>query len=149
MSDIIFRLADESDRESFLEMAREFYSSEAVLGDIPEAYHVNAFNEAMRSGDYLVLYIFDCLGKSAGYGLLNKMFTHESGGLTLWIEELYVRAQYQGNGAGNKFLKFVEESYPANRYRLETEPDNLRAAKLYERLGYKKLDYVSMIKDSE
>ena len=35
------------------------------------------------------------------------------------------------------------------RFRLEVEEDNTRAAALYERLGYKPLDYKQMIKEFE
>ena len=34
-----------------------------------------------------------------------------------------------------------------DRIRLEVEEENTRAASLYERLGYEKLDYKQMIKD--
>ena len=33
------------------------------------------------------------------------------------------------------------------RFRLEVEPDNIRAAALYERMGYKYLGYRQMVKE--
>ena len=49
-------------------------------------------------------------------------------------------------GLGKAFFKYMEENYPAARYRLEIEPENLRAKKLYSSLGYKELPYAQMIK---
>ena len=40
------------------------------------------------------------------------------------------------------------ENYPAARHRLEVEPDNVRAKKLYSSLGYRELPYGQMIKGS-
>ena len=43
-------------------------------------------------------------------------------------------------------MKYIEKHFPAPRYRLEIEPDNDKARKLYERLGYKFLPYEQMLK---
>ena len=40
-------------------------------------------------------------------------------------------------------LEFVKESIPARRYRLETEPENARAAALYRRHGFEHFEYVN------
>ena len=40
------------DREIFLSLSREFYTSDAVLHPIPEDYHTAAFEEMMRSDVY-------------------------------------------------------------------------------------------------
>ena len=54
---------------------------------------------------------------------------------------------YQGKGLGSFFFRFVEENRPAARYRLEVEPENTGAVRLYERLGYRALPYAQMIKE--
>lgn len=142
-----FRRISLNDREEFIKMSKEFYSSEAVLSDIDPKFHENAFDELMRSDEYLVCYIFESGSDIVGYGLLNKMFTHEVGGLTVWIEELYVRDGFRGHGIGGQFLRFVESEIPAKRYRLETEPENEGACALYSRHGYSRLGYDQMYKD--
>lgn len=145
----IIRRINESDRESFLEMSREFYLSDAVLHEIPNSYHERAFDELMRSGDYLICYIFEKDGAAVGYAMLNKMFMHECGGIVLWVEELYIRESCRGMGLGHEFFSFLEQNESASRYRLEVEPENLRARSLYERLGYETLPYMQMIKDNK
>ena len=67
--------------------------------------------------------------------------------MVVWIEELYLRPDFRSHGIGSEFFAFLEQEHPAARYRLEIEPDNERAAKLYRSRGYEVLPYVQMIKD--
>lgn len=135
-----------SDKEMFIEMSREFYHSPAVLHDIDEKNHFAAFDELMRSDVYLEGFILELSGETAGYALLNKMYSREAGGAVVWVEELYVRPEFQGHGVGSAFFEYLEKTVPAARYRLEIEPDNLRAKALYERMGYEVLTYEQMYK---
>lgn len=136
------------DREEFLSLSRDFYRSAAVLHEIDESCHIHAFDEMMRSDEYLLGYLLKCDGKTAGYAVLNKMFMREVGGTVVWIEELYITPPFQGKGLGSAFFAWLEQNVPAVRYRLEAEPDNARAMALYKRLGYEVLPYVQMIKDA-
>ena len=145
-NDFKIRKIEAKDKEAFLAMSRDFYASDAVLHNISEEYHESCFAELMRSTDYARAYILECAGKTAGYALLSLSYSREAGGLCLWIEELYVLPQYQGRGAAHVFFKWLEENIPAARYRLETEPDNHKAKKLYKSLGYYPLDYEQFIK---
>lgn len=146
---INFRTIEEKDRELFYTLSEEFYNSPAVLAPIKKEYHENAFDELMRSRDYLECYIIEYDGVAAGFGLLNIAYCHEAGGKIVWIEELYIREKFRSHGIGRKFFAFVEENHPAKRYRLEVEKENERAVKLYKNLGYDFLEYDQMIKDVE
>ncbi len=145
----MFRKIKPEDREEFLRMGREFYDSAAVLNTIPERYHAQTFDELMRSDVYAECYIFEQNGCIAGYAMLNKTFNHEVGGTVVWLEELYVRPEFQGGGLGSAFLDWLPQNIPAARYRLETEPENERASALYTRKGYKPLGYCQMILDTD
>ena len=147
MSELNVRKITQKDKEEFLRMSHEFYRSDAVLHEIEEKCHLNAFDEMMRSDTYLMGYLLECDGQTAGYAVLNKMFMREVGGVVVWTEELYILPEYQGKGLGSAFFKWLEKNVPAARYRLEAEPDNIRAMALYKRLGYEVLPYVQMIKE--
>ena len=145
--DFRFRVADACDKRAFLEMSREFYSSDAVLHAVDPSFHEKAFAELLRSGTYLTCFVFECGDRVAGYALLSKMFSREAGGMVVWIEEIYVRSAFRGRGVGGAFFAWLRANVPAIRYRLEVEPSNERAQSLYRRLGFSELPYVQMVLD--
>lgn len=136
------------DEALFLAMSAEFYASDAVLHDVPAEYHRRCFDELMRSEDYARGFMLLHDGLEAGYALLSISYSREAGGRCVWIEELYLRPEYRGQGGAHFFFDWLEEHIPAARYRLETEPDNYAAKKLYCSLGYVPLDYEQLIKGS-
>ena len=136
------------DREVYIKLATEFYNSDAVISSIPRENIIITFNEMLSSNNYAEGFLLECDDKIVGYALLAKTFSQEAGGLTIWIEELYVRKEYRGRGLGSEFFEFLEKNFPAARYRLEIEPDNERAISLYEKWGFKPLHYGQMIKQN-
>ena len=126
-------------------MAHEFYHSPAVLEPVPDEYFERTFEELMRSDVYAEAYIFEHEGTTAGYALLAKTYSQEAGGLCVWIEELYLKPEYRNARLGGEFLEYVKRAVPAARYRLETEPENERAAALYRRHSFRQLGYISYI----
>jgi ribosomal protein S18 acetylase RimI-like enzyme len=148
MNELTFRPITAADETDFYTMAEEFYHSDAVLHPIPAEYHRRAFAEMMRSGQYLSGYIFTDGDNTAGFAVTNRMMQHEAGGMMVWVEDLYIRPAYRGQGLGSRFLAWLEEQLrgDAVMLRLETEPENERAQELYYRLGYENLNYLQMIK---
>lgn len=144
---IEIRALNAADRELFLSLQKEFYHSDAVLHPIPDNCYANNFAELIRSDVYLMCYFFEVDGKNAGYALLSRSYSPEAGGIVIWIEELYVLPEYRSMGVGSRFFAFLEKELPAARYRLEVEPDNEGAKRLYGRQGYESLPYLQMIKD--
>ena len=140
----MFRKLQMSDREVYLKMVEEFYHSDAVLHPVPVEYHINTFNEIMRSDEYLECYMLEDEGEAVGFALLSKSFSPEVGGPIVWVEEIYIR-----EGIGKAFFAFMHEIIPAARYRLEIEPDNKRAEALYSSMGYTELAYKQMVRDTD
>ena len=87
----MFRNAEEKDFALYMELAPEFYHSPAVMHPIPAQYMENTFREAMRSDVYIILRIIEVDGEAAGYAILSRSFSPESGSPICWIEELYIR----------------------------------------------------------
>ena len=145
----MIRRLTENDRKIYIEMAREFYHSDAVLHPIPDEYFVRTVEEALRSDVYAEIFLFECDEEAAGYGMIAKTFSQEAGGYVWWIEEIYIREKFRSRGLGREFFRYLEDKKgkDVTRLRLEVEAENTRAVSLYERLGYEVLDYVQMVKD--
>ena len=133
-----------------LDMFDEFYHSPGVLHAVPKSHFERTLNEVYSGSPFIDCYIFEQDGKAVGYGQLSLTYSNEAGGICVWIEEIYVRPAFQGKGLGSEFLNFVKNEYKnAARLRLEIEPDNDGARKLYRRMGFSELEYQSMIIDKE
>ena len=136
-----------NDRDAYLRMAHDFYHSPAVLKPVPDAYLERSFDEMMRSDVYMRGLIFEMDGNVAGYAVISKTYSQEAGGKVAWIEEIYILDRYRGRGLAHGFFADLYTIEPAARYRLETEPENLRAKRLYERLGFTQLGYEQLVMD--
>ena len=146
----MIRPLQNSDRALFLELTKEFYHSPAVLHEVPTAYFLNNFDEALSDSPFLKGYILELDGKPVGFALLSFTYAAEVGGRQVMIEEIYLREQARGAGLGKEFFRFVEEAFPdCRRQRLEVTEENAGARRLYERLGFQPLDYLQMVKDRE
>ena len=139
------------DRETYLTLCREFYHSDAVLHPVPEQHFERTFDVYMAGSPFVKAFMLEEEGCPAGYGLLAVTFSQEAGGECWWLEELYLRPEYQGRGLGGAFLRYVRENCPASvkRLRLELEPENRDARRLYERMGFRSLGYDQMVLELE
>ena len=64
----MIRRFTENDRETYIEMAGEFYHSDAVLHPIPDEYFARTVEEALRSDSYAEIFLFECGGETAEIG---------------------------------------------------------------------------------
>ena len=121
----MIRSISEKDRELYLQLTEEFYHSAAVLHAVPRTYMEKTFEEITSSGVYAEGF-FICDGEEVcGYALISR-----------------------GKGLGKEFFSFFKKKYAsAWRLRLEVEPDNVKAQKLYESLGFQELGYKQMVCD--
>lgn len=137
------------DKEEVLAMMAEFYRSDAVLRTVPQSNFEKTW-ELLLSGERAAdAYLAEQDGEAAGYALLSLGWSNEAGGLTVWLEEIYIRPQFRGAGAGRQLIARVFHDYAgrAVRFRLETEESNGGARKLYRSLGFHNLPYLQMVVD--
>lgn len=141
----MFREIQKKDEQEFLAMEQAFYGGAAVLHAIPQAYMRRTFEEVTSGSPYAKCYLFEEEGKICGYGLLSFTYSNEVGGRVVLLEEIYIKDEFRGKGIGSRFIQFVINQHPAERYRLEVSEENRRAEQLYERLGFQCLPYRQMV----
>ncbi|MBQ7624621.1 MAG: GNAT family N-acetyltransferase [Clostridia bacterium] len=135
------------DRKEYLKMAEDFYSSPAVLHPVPRENFARCFEKLLSNTPLAEGYIIEKDGKTAGYAVTSLTYSQEAGGEVLWLEELYIKPEYRGQGLGTEYFDYILKTPGIARFRLEIEPDNEKAIKLYSRLGFKRFPYGQMIKE--
>ena len=137
------------DKAVYLQMARNFYQSDAVLSPIPSSYIELTFDTILSGTPFASAYLFEEQGVVCGYALLAHTWSQEAGGEVLWVEEIYVKPEYRGKGVGKEFFAFLENRYgkQIKRLRLEVEKENEGAVALYQSQGFSFFPYEQMKKD--
>ena len=100
----------------------------------------------MNDSPYLEGYIFERDEVVLGYAMVAKSFSTEFGKPCMWIEDLYFKPEYRGQGLGQAFFRYIDETYPNVVLRLEVEEENERAIHVYEKNGFAVLPYMEMKK---
>ncbi|NLC32959.1 MAG: GNAT family N-acetyltransferase [Clostridiales bacterium] len=146
----MIRKIELKDRHDYEEMAREFYSSEAVVSDVPDKSISDTFEEIINSSPFIQGYMLISQDQGiAGYALVAKSYSQEAGGKVLWLEESFIKPSCRSQGLAFEFLTFMKEELTGNmkRIRLEVEGGNENALALYRRNGFEKLPYMQLIID--
>ena len=128
------------------EMMRVFYASPAVLSNGSEEIFEHDVDACISGSPYLEGYVFENDGALLGYAMAAKSFSTEFGKPCIWIEDLYIKPESRGLGLGAAFLRYIQDSYPGAVFRLEAEPENEGALKLYEKMGFEVLPYTELKK---
>ena len=136
------------DREDYIRFSTEFYNSSAVDKPVPREHFEQGFDEMMRPDVYVQGYMLVCDGNNVGYCVTMKTYSVEAGGITIWIDELFVLEEYRSKGLGRELFKYIEENgdKKLRRIRLEVELENGRAISLYKKMGFEPAPYDGMWK---
>lgn len=143
----MIRKIQKSNRNEYIKMAEDFYSSSAVSHKIPSENFENAFNTALKDDTYIRIYILEYDSITAGYASIAVTYTTEGGGLTLWLDELYIKEQYRGKGLGSELIAYLKTDVNVKRIRIEITPENSGAERLYKSLDFCNCDYRQLIWD--
>ena len=145
----MWRLASESDDDVLVEMCHGLYREDpgALPGDarhLPETLAV--FRRDPWRGRALVLEVGE---EVVGYAILVAFWSSFLGGEVCEVDELYVTPDFRGRGHGTALFAAIERGDvwpgPVVAVALGITPDNTRARRLYERLGFVAAG-VSMVK---
>jgi len=75
----------------------------------------------------------------AGYALLVNFWSNEWGGNVLFLDEIYLKPEFRGQGIGRNFIGYlIEKKYNrSTAIQLEVAPTNKKARALYVDIGFK------------
>lgn len=99
----------------------------------------NTIESLFNHSDRGTIIVFENDNVIIGYSLLINFWSNEYKGNILYIDEIYVLPEYRSQGIGSRFVKYIINS-KFNNYvalHLEVSPQNKKAKKLYEQLGFK------------
>ena len=78
----------------------------------------------MRSRAYADGCMLEEDGESVGFGLVAKTWSREAGGMTLWLEELFILPQYRSRGLGSALvLEFLLYYLTKPKYQLKVREE--------------------------
>lgn len=129
--------ANISDIPDLCQMMKDFYAIDLYPFD--EKITTDNFVRFINSNNYGECFKIVFEGQIAGYIILVKYFSFEFGGEILFLDELYLKSEFQGKSLGKKALEFVKNYSAENNFKvvlLEIENHNDRAKKLYEHYGF-------------
>ena len=137
------------DQQAYYAMAESFYQSDAAISEIKRIQLEHTFQEIMKGSPYIKGKML-CEGDTiVGYALLVFSWSCEYDGIMVTVDELFIKDSYRSKRYGSAFFKWLEKTYVIDdySYSLEVNPQNPRAKKLYERLGYRSCPYIQMVKE--
>ncbi|BAZ48534.1 putative acetyltransferase [Nostoc sp. NIES-4103] len=145
---IHFKLAENIDIEALLILIQELYE---VDGYIPFNRVVarNALIQLLNDKSMGRVWLIQYESQAIGYVVLTLGYSLEYGGRDAFIDELYIQANYQGQGIGKQTIKFLEEvciSLNVQALHLEVERENTSAQSFYRRVGFEDHDRYLMTK---
>ena len=143
---IICRPMTPADADAVYTMMRDFYTSPAVATDGSDAIYRADIAACLDADTPLTGYVFCLDGACVGYAMTAQSFSTEYGRPCLWIEDLYLRPEARGQGAGRRFFEQLAAAHPDAVLRLEAETENAPAVHLYRSVGFEQVPYLELWK---
>lgn len=144
---ISFKIADDSDTEILVQFIREFHEIEHLPFDDST---IRCLLAKLLNDDSLGrVWLIQLGSESIGYIVLVFGYSLEFLGRDAFVDELYIRERYRGQGLGTRALQFVQEvspSFDIQAIHLEVDRINTAAQGLYRKMGFVEHDRYLMTK---
>lgn len=134
---IRYRRADMLNLDRLLVLVSEFYAFEHLVFDLAKARKV--LTDLIQNEEYGRIWLIMLDDVLIGYVVITLGYSVEYHGCDAFVDELFLREPYRGQGVGTQTLTFLEvecRQLKVKALHLEVLPENRRAYDLYHRLGY-------------
>jgi len=141
-----FKIANTSDTETLVELIQEFYEVEHLPFDDNTT---RALAKILNDDSLGRVWLIQDGNDAIGYIVLTLGYSLEFRGRDAFIDELYIRESYRGQGVGTNTLQFVEDVCPSlgiEALHLEVDRRNTVAQSLYRKVGFGDHDRYLMTK---
>ena len=141
MNGVILNEAGTEDIEILVALMREFYAEANYSLDLTRARE--SFEQLQRQPALGRAFIVNAGSEVAGYLVLTLTFSMEYGGLSAFLDDLYIRPHFRGKRVGTAALAWLEEcarSLDVRAIHLEVGRDNAPGLSLYRSAGFKDND---------
>ncbi|MEZ4668763.1 MAG: GNAT family N-acetyltransferase [Anaerolineae bacterium] len=132
-----FQLASPTDLEILLPLMGEYYNFEGIVFDDAKARR--AMGGLLADARYGLAWIIRVDNAVAGYMVVCFGYGLESGGRDAFIDELYLRPSFRGQGIGTQAMKIMIEAcriHGVHVVYLEVGPENELAIRYYAKAGF-------------
>ena len=147
MTEANFKIAERSDTQTLVEFIQEFYEFEQLKFD--ESIVRTALANILHDDSLGRVWLIQHGDEAIGYVVLTFGYSLEFRGRDAFIDELYIRESYRGQGVGMSVIQFIETICPSlgiQALHLEVEQKNTAAQNLYRKVGFKDHDRYLMTK---
>lgn len=132
-----YRPISENDIAILIEMMQEFYAIDGYPMDVERSTLL--FRKFIREENLGKAWLIESDGIVSGYAILTFIFSFEFGGNIAFVDELYIKEAFRGEGIGRQsvdFLKSEAKKLDLKILYLEVEHHNSNAKKLYLDKGF-------------
>lgn len=132
-----YKAASAADIESLVAMMRDFYAIDGYPMD-PEKSKL-LLGEFIGNESLGKCWLIEKEGETAGYVILTYIFSFEFGGRLAFVDELYIKEAFRGQGTGKNAIGFIQSEAKKTGLKLlylEVEHHNSNARKLYIDKGF-------------
>ena len=103
---MFIRKMENRDAEEVFGMMRKFYDSPAVFHTSSDAVLRKDIEDCISDMPLVEGFVFEEDEKLLGYAMTALNYTTEYGGISVWIEDIYLKPEARGKGIATDFFFF-------------------------------------------
>ncbi|NER78940.1 MAG: GNAT family N-acetyltransferase [Leptolyngbya sp. SIO1D8] len=134
---IRYDLAQLKDVDLLLQLINEFCELDNHSFDRAKAH--KTVSNLIQNKSYGRIWLIVAGDRPVGYAVITLGYSLEYHGCDAFVDEIYLRESYRGQGIGTQTFAFLEaecQQLGLNALHLEVMPDNRKAYEFYRKLGY-------------